>query len=60
MLAFLEGGYDLEALRDSTAAALAALAGDRLRPEAPTSAAARGAASSTRGELACSDRLDAG
>ena len=36
-LVFLEGGYDLEALRDSTAAVLVALAGDRLRPEAPTS-----------------------
>jgi acetoin utilization deacetylase AcuC-like enzyme len=36
-LVFLEGGYDLEALRDSTAAVLVALAGDLLRPEAPTS-----------------------
>ncbi|HLM65279.1 MAG TPA: histone deacetylase [Acidimicrobiales bacterium] len=36
-LVFLEGGYDLEALRDSSAAALAALAGDPLHPEAPTS-----------------------
>jgi acetoin utilization deacetylase AcuC-like enzyme len=36
-LVFLEGGYDLEALRDSTAAVLVALAGERLRPEAPTS-----------------------
>jgi acetoin utilization deacetylase AcuC-like enzyme len=36
-LVFLEGGYDLAALRDSTAAVLVALAGDRLRPEAPTS-----------------------
>ena len=36
-LAFLEGGYDLEGLRDSAAAALAALAGERLRPEQPTS-----------------------
>jgi acetoin utilization deacetylase AcuC-like enzyme len=36
-LVFLEGGYDLQALRDSTAAVLAALAGDRLRPEAATS-----------------------
>jgi acetoin utilization deacetylase AcuC-like enzyme len=36
-LVFLEGGYDLDALRDSTAAVLLALAGDRLRPEAPTS-----------------------
>ena len=35
-LAFLEGGYDLDALRDSTAAALTALAGDGLHPEAPT------------------------
>jgi acetoin utilization deacetylase AcuC-like enzyme len=36
-LVFLEGGYDLAALRDSTAAALAALAGDRLHPEPPSS-----------------------
>lgn len=35
-LVFLEGGYDLEALRDSTAAAIAALAGERLHVEAPT------------------------
>ncbi len=35
-LVFLEGGYDLDALRDSTAAALAALAGERLHVEAPT------------------------
>ena len=35
-LAFLEGGYDLQALRDSTTAALSALAGDRQHPEAPT------------------------
>jgi acetoin utilization deacetylase AcuC-like enzyme len=36
-LVFLEGGYDLEALRDSSAAALAALLGEPLHPEAPTS-----------------------
>jgi acetoin utilization deacetylase AcuC-like enzyme len=36
-LVFLEGGYDLEALRTSSAATLAALAGDRLAPEPPTS-----------------------
>jgi acetoin utilization deacetylase AcuC-like enzyme len=36
-LVFLEGGYDLEALRDSTAAVLVALSGDRLHPEAATS-----------------------
>jgi acetoin utilization deacetylase AcuC-like enzyme len=36
-LAFLEGGYDLAALRDSTAAALVALAGGRLHPESPSS-----------------------
>ena len=35
-LAFLEGGYDLDALRDSTAAALAALAGERVHVEAPS------------------------
>jgi acetoin utilization deacetylase AcuC-like enzyme len=36
VLAFLEGGYDLPALRDSTAAALAALAGERIHPETPS------------------------
>jgi acetoin utilization deacetylase AcuC-like enzyme len=35
-LVFLEGGYDLDALRDSTAAALAALAGERLHAEPPS------------------------
>ncbi|MBK5221398.1 MAG: histone deacetylase [Acidimicrobiia bacterium] len=36
VVAFLEGGYDLEALAHSTAATLAALAGVELHPEAPT------------------------
>ena len=36
-LAFLEGGYDLEALADCTAACLVALAGGRQAAEAPTS-----------------------
>jgi len=36
VLAFLEGGYDLEALRDSTAAALSGLVGERLHPEPPS------------------------
>ena len=36
-LAFLEGGYDLEALRDSTAACVAAMGGADVRPEAATS-----------------------
>jgi acetoin utilization deacetylase AcuC-like enzyme len=36
LLAFLEGGYDLEALADSTAAALGALAGRDVRPEPAT------------------------
>lgn len=36
-LTFLEGGYDLDALRDCTAATLAALGGERLTPEPPTS-----------------------
>ncbi|MGY6500784.1 MAG: histone deacetylase family protein [Acidimicrobiales bacterium] len=36
-LAFLEGGYHLEALTDSTAAMLAALVGEVLHPERPTS-----------------------
>jgi acetoin utilization deacetylase AcuC-like enzyme len=36
-LAFLEGGYDLDALRDSTVACVGALAGEQLEPEAPTS-----------------------
>ncbi|HKY67396.1 MAG TPA: histone deacetylase, partial [Acidimicrobiales bacterium] len=35
-IAFLEGGYDLDALRDSTAAALTALAGERVHVEAPS------------------------
>jgi acetoin utilization deacetylase AcuC-like enzyme len=35
-LVFLEGGYDLDALRDSTAAALAALVGERIHDEAPS------------------------
>jgi acetoin utilization deacetylase AcuC-like enzyme len=36
VIVMLEGGYDLEALTDSTAATIAALAGVRLAPEAPT------------------------
>jgi acetoin utilization deacetylase AcuC-like enzyme len=36
VVAFLEGGYDLQALADSTAAALGALAGVELMPEAPS------------------------
>jgi acetoin utilization deacetylase AcuC-like enzyme len=35
-LVMLEGGYDLEALRDSSTAALTALAGGVVRPEPPT------------------------
>jgi acetoin utilization deacetylase AcuC-like enzyme len=35
-IALLEGGYDLQALADSTAAALGALAGVDVRPEVPT------------------------
>jgi acetoin utilization deacetylase AcuC-like enzyme len=35
-LLVLEGGYDLEALTASTVGCLAALAGERLHPEAPT------------------------
>jgi acetoin utilization deacetylase AcuC-like enzyme len=35
-IALLEGGYDLQALADSTAAALGALAGVAVEPEAPT------------------------
>ena len=34
---FLEGGYDLGAIADSSAATVAALCGQRLHPEAPTS-----------------------
>ncbi|HET6793449.1 MAG TPA: histone deacetylase [Acidimicrobiales bacterium] len=41
-LVFLEGGYDLGALEASTAATLAALAGEELRPEAVTSGDDRG------------------
>lgn len=35
-LLFLEGGYNLDAVRHSAGAVLAALAGERYRPEAPT------------------------
>lgn len=35
-LAFLEGGYDLDALRDSTTAALAGLVGERIHVEPPS------------------------
>ncbi len=37
LVALLEGGYDLEALADSTGATVSALAGGRYRPEPPTS-----------------------
>jgi acetoin utilization deacetylase AcuC-like enzyme len=40
-LVFLEGGYDLQALRDSTAACVAALCGEDHRPE-PASSGGRG------------------
>jgi acetoin utilization deacetylase AcuC-like enzyme len=36
LIVMLEGGYDLAALTDSTAATIAALAGVRLHPEPPT------------------------
>ncbi|MDW3220320.1 MAG: histone deacetylase [Acidimicrobiales bacterium] len=36
-VALLEGGYDLEAVRDCSAATTAALVGESVRPEAPTS-----------------------
>ena len=36
-IAFLEGGYDLDALQASTTATVSALAGELLRPESPTS-----------------------
>jgi acetoin utilization deacetylase AcuC-like enzyme len=36
-IALLEGGYDLEGLADSAAATVAALMGDRLHPEQPSS-----------------------
>jgi acetoin utilization deacetylase AcuC-like enzyme len=36
-LVFLEGGYDLDALEASSAACVAALMGERLVPEPPTS-----------------------
>ena len=38
VIAFLEGGYDLEALSSSAAACLSALAGAPVQPERPTSA----------------------
>jgi acetoin utilization deacetylase AcuC-like enzyme len=55
-IAFLEGGYDLQALSDSTAACVAALAGADLRPE-PSSSGGPGravvdAARQLRGERA--------
>ena len=37
VLAFLEGGYDLEALANSSGATIAALAGEVRHPERPTS-----------------------
>lgn len=37
VVAMLEGGYDLDALADSTGATVSALAGGRYRPEPPTS-----------------------
>jgi acetoin utilization deacetylase AcuC-like enzyme len=37
LVAFLEGGYDLDALRASVRATVAALAGDQRAPEAPSS-----------------------
>ncbi len=37
VVVFLEGGYDLRAIADSSASTVAALLGDRLHPEAPTS-----------------------
>jgi acetoin utilization deacetylase AcuC-like enzyme len=39
-LAFLEGGYDLDALAQSAAACVGALAGEDLRPERPTTGTA--------------------
>ena len=41
-IAFLEGGYDLVALGTSVAAAVAALGGGRLLPEAPSTGTGRG------------------
>lgn len=41
-IAFLEGGYDLIALGTSVAAAVAALGGSRLVPEAPSTGTGRG------------------
>jgi acetoin utilization deacetylase AcuC-like enzyme len=37
---FLEGGYDLRALADSSAACVAGLVGERLAPEPPSSGGA--------------------
>ncbi|NDH98354.1 MAG: histone deacetylase, partial [Actinobacteria bacterium] len=37
VVAVLEGGYDLDAVRDSSAAVTAQLVGERIRPEPPTS-----------------------
>jgi acetoin utilization deacetylase AcuC-like enzyme len=46
-IVYLEGGYDLEAVAESTAATVAALLGERLHPEHPT-AGGPGAAELTR------------
>ncbi|MGO8877385.1 MAG: histone deacetylase [Acidimicrobiales bacterium] len=42
-IVFLEGGYDLDALAASSAACVAALAGETLRPEPPSGAGSAGA-----------------
>jgi acetoin utilization deacetylase AcuC-like enzyme len=38
VIVFLEGGYDLDAVRDGTASTVAALLGERLRPSEPPTA----------------------
>jgi acetoin utilization deacetylase AcuC-like enzyme len=48
---FLEGGYDLQGLADSAGATLAALAGLRFRPEAPTAGGPGGAVVDAAGRL---------
>jgi acetoin utilization deacetylase AcuC-like enzyme len=57
-LAFLEGGYDLDALASSTASCLAALGGQRLVPE-PVTAGGPGR-SIVESRKRVQDRLDAG
>ena len=50
-IVLLEGGYDLSAVAESTAATVAALLGDRLHPEAPSAGGPGGETITRVGEL---------